>query len=84
MNEIYKSLLSEAQFTGEVLGSGITDLGQVNYAKKGKYFESFTSITTGLERLGKLCVLLDYYIHHNGIFPTDKSMRRIGHNLNDL
>jgi len=84
MNEIYRSLINEAQFTGEVLGSGISHLGEVNYAKRGKYFESFTSITTGLERLGKLCVLLDYFIHNNGEFPADKRMRKIGHDLNDL
>ncbi|MFT5249539.1 MAG: hypothetical protein ACI93P_001265 [bacterium] len=83
-SKIFNSLLNEAQFTGEILASGVTNIGKVNYAKRGKYFESFISLTTGLERMGKLCVLLDFYIHNNGKFPQDRRMRKIGHSLVEL
>jgi len=40
-NEQFKSLLKEAQFTKEMLGSGETQIRKANYAKKGAYFQSF-------------------------------------------
>lgn len=69
MNDTFKALLNEAAFTKEILLSGVTQIRKANYAQKGFYFQSFTSLSTGLERLGKLCLLLDYYIQNKGQFP---------------
>ena len=82
MNKIFRSLIEEGQFTREILGSGVTQLGKANYAQKGIYFQSFTSLSTGFERIGKLCLIIDYYIRNNAYFPDDRFVRQeIGHDL---
>ncbi len=69
MNKTFHALLDEAAFTKEMLASGVTQIRKANYASKGYYFQAFTSLSTGLERIGKLCLLLDYYIKNDGRFP---------------
>ena len=82
--ENFKALLNEGQFTHELLANGITQLGKVNYAKKGLYFSSFSLLSTGLEKISKLCFILDYHLE-NGIFPTDEVLKfHIGHDLEKL
>jgi len=82
LNETFKALLKEAEFTKEMLGSGATQIRTANYASKGVYFQAFTSLSTGLERIGKLCMMLDHYIDHNRQFPDSNYMKnRIGHNI---
>lgn len=81
-SETFYALLKEAQFTKEMLGSGATQIRDANYAKKGIYFQAFTSLSTGLERIGKLCLMLDYYIETQGKFPDSKYMKNvIGHKI---
>ncbi len=84
-NEKFRTLIEEGQFTNQILGSGVTLLGKANYAEKGYYFTSFTAISTGLERIGKLCLILDFYIQNSGKFPSEKVLKyEIGHNLEKL
>lgn len=65
-----------------MLGAGATQIRKGNYAKKGSYFQAFTSLSTGLERIGKLCLMLDYYIDNRGDFPDFKYLKQnIGHDL---
>lgn len=81
-NDYFEALCKEAQFTGEMLCSGYTEIRKANYAKRGVYFQAFTSLSTGFERIGKLCYLLIYAIEHDGSFPTDKHMKNeIGHDI---
>lgn len=85
MNKTFHVIADEAKFTKDMLASGITQLGNANYGQKGIYFQAFTSLTTGLERIGKLCLILDYYILNNGNFPEAKYVRQeIGHDLEIL
>lgn len=85
MDNTFWRLLNEAQFTYEILASGITQLGKVNYAKKGIYFTSFISISTGLERIGKICLILDYCLKNDGNFPDEDYLKKeIGHDLEKL
>lgn len=85
INKNFATLLIEAQFTSEILSSGATQIGKVNYAKKGMYFSSFTSLATGLERIGKLCLIVDYYIAHDGSFPDENTLKNnFGHDLEKL
>lgn len=78
----FVALLKEAQFTKEMLGSGATQIRKADYATKGVYFQSFTSLSTGLERIGKLCLMLDYYLDTNGQFPDSRYLKNeIGHNI---
>ena len=81
-NETFKALQKEAQFTNEMLGAGATQIRRANYASKGVYFQAFTSLSTGLERIGKLCLMLDYYLSHNGKFPDFNYMKNeVGHKI---
>ncbi|MBN2597798.1 MAG: hypothetical protein JXR82_13575 [Marinifilaceae bacterium] len=85
MNKIFHVIADEAKFTKDMLASGITQLGKANYGQKGIYFQAFTSLTTGLERIGKLCLILDYYILNDGEFPKEKYVKKeIGHDLEVL
>ena len=76
-NDYFDALCKEAQFTVEMLCSGYTEIRKANYAKRGVYFQAFTSLSTGFERIGKLCYLLIYAIEHGGSFPTDKDLKNV-------
>ena len=81
----FNALSNEAQFTGHILADGVTQIRKANYAFKGIYFQSFTSLSTGFERIGKLCLILDYCIDNNGNYPSNNFMKNeIGHNINRL
>ena len=67
-NTIRNAFLNEAHFTREMLGAGATQIRQANYSQKGIYAQAFTSLSTGLERIGKLCYLLDTYIENGASF----------------
>lgn len=80
-SQTFQALLKEAEFTKEMLGSGATQIRNANYASRGVYFQAFTSLSTGLERLGKLILILDYHIDHGG-FPDGKFIKdRVGHDI---
>lgn len=82
MKSTFNTLIDEAQFTREILGTGVNRIGKANYAQKGIYFDAFTGLSTGLERIGKLCLILDFYISNNGTFPNDSFVRKnFGHDL---
>jgi len=82
LNPIFMALLKEAQFTKELLGSGATQIRLANYASKGVYFQAFTNLSTGFERIGKLCLMIDYYIETGGSFPDSNYFKNvIGHKL---
>lgn len=83
-NKVFIALSEEAAFTGQILKSGITQLAKANYAMRGLYFVAFSSVSLGIERLGKLCILLDYYIHNECKFPNEETIKKYGHDLNSL
>ena len=77
----FKALLGEANFTKQMLGAGATQIRHAGYADMGIYPQAFTSLSTGLERIGKLCLMLDYYLE-NQAFPDQSYMKnKIGHNI---
>lgn len=82
MKPTFRALLKEADFTKEMLSSGATQIRSANYASKGIYFQAFVSLSTGLERIGKLSLILDHYIKTGGSFPDLNYMKKnIGHKL---
>ncbi len=82
LSNTFNALNKEAQFTRAMLGAGATQIRQANYTSKGLYFQAFTNLSTGLERIGKLCLMLDYFIDHGDQFPSPRYMKsEIGHNL---
>lgn len=83
--ELFDALSKEAQFTCEMLCSGVTQIRNANYARRGIYFQAFTSLSTGLERIGKLCLILDYRIKNNGNCPDDDYLKKkIGHDIEKI
>jgi hypothetical protein len=81
-SETFKALANEAMFTKEMLGAGATQIRKANYATRGIYFQAFTSLATGLERIGKLCLMIDHYIETGGKFPDLNYMKKeICHDL---
>lgn len=83
-NKTFLALLGETQFTKEILAIGVTQLYKANYAAKGVYYQSFTCLSTGIERLEKLCLILDYYIQNQGVLPSERYIRDYGHKIPDL
>lgn len=82
LSKTFNALNKEAQFTREMLGSGATQIRNANYATKGIYFQAFTSLSTGIERIGKMCLMLDYFIDNGGRFPDAAFMKSdICHNI---
>lgn len=84
LSSTFQALLREATLTKQMLGAGATHIYRANYALHGEYFQAFTGLSVGLERLGKLCVMLDHAIDHRGAFPTGKEMMEISHDLMNL
>lgn len=83
-NELFDALNKEAQFTCEMLCAGVTQIRNANYARRGIYFQAFTSLSTGLERIGKLCLILDYIIKNNGNYPDDDYLKKkIRHHIEE-
>jgi hypothetical protein len=71
----FNALHKEAQFTLEMLGSGATQIRKANHVSKGIYFQALTSLSTGLERIGKLCLILSHYIETGGYFPSNDELK---------
>ncbi len=83
--ELIDALSKEAQFTCEMLCAGVTQIRNANYARRGIYFQAFTSLSTGLERIGKLCLILEYSIKNNGNYPDDDYLKKkIGHDIEEV
>lgn len=81
-SEIFNALSKEAMFCKELLGAGATQIRKANYATQGLYFQAFSNLSIGLERMGKLCLTLNHFISENGKFPTNEYLKNnIGHDL---
>lgn len=81
MTPTFWAFLNEAQFTKELLAIGVTQLYKANYATKGIFYQSFTCLSTGIERIEKLCLILDYFIVNNGMLPQENYVRKHGHQI---
>lgn len=78
------ALNNEAKFARSVLGIGVTEIRKANFCALGIYWQAFTNLSVGLERLAKLVILLNLLIQKKGIFPTDKELKKYGHDLEKL
>ena len=83
--EIFHSFINEASFTCQMLSSGATQIRKAIYSKKGIYFQAFTNLTTGLERIYKLIFICDYIIKNKRQLPTSKYLKEnLRHDLEKL
>jgi hypothetical protein len=81
----WRAIGRECKLARHLLGSGVTALGQANYADKaGEYYNAFFGLAVGLERLAKLILVAHHAITHNGEMPEEKTIRAYGHKLEEL
>lgn len=75
-------MIREASIAAESLYSGLNSLGKANYAQESLYAHAFFGITTGLERMAKLAILVETRTRLDGQYPTDAELRsKYAHNL---
>ena len=80
----WQAVQREAQLAATQAAHGVTVLRRANHAQPGLYTQAFFGLSIGIERMGKLIFLVDYAISNGGDFPSDKDLRKVGHNLVDL
>lgn len=79
-----KNLLAkEAALSSMNLGVGLTFMRKYDFTCLGFIYQSFFSLSIGIERLIKL-ILLYEYIYTKNTFPDFKYLKSKGHNLSDL
>lgn len=79
-----KNLLSkEAALSSMNLGVGLTFIRKYDFTSLGFIYQSFFSLSVGIERLLKL-ILLYEYIYVNDCYPDFKYLKSKGHKLTDL
>ena len=76
-------LCKEAALSSMNLGVGLTFLRKHNFAEIGFIYQSFFSLSVGLERLLKL-ILLYEYLYENNSFPDENYLKSKGHNIHKL
>lgn len=83
--EIFHSFINEGTFTCQMLSSGATQIRQANYSKKGLYFQAFTNLSTGFERIGKLIIISNYMLKNGGELPKSKYLKEnVRHDLEKI
>ncbi|MBQ9115063.1 MAG: hypothetical protein IJY07_03910 [Clostridia bacterium] len=80
MTNLFELINSECEFSEDLISTGITQLGKANLCKKSLYYQSFMCISTGLERLMKIIIILNEYYKNNYLL-TQKQLKQKGHNL---
>jgi len=78
-----ESLLLEASLAASCLGGGLTAIRQYSFADKGRFFAGMFGVTIGLERILKLCIVLEHLLR-TGSPPTEKQLKDLGHSLSAL
>ena len=73
----------EMRLGTQAICTGLTSLGQINTAQSGTYSNAFFNLSIGFERLGKIAFLIDWALVNSNL-PSDKDLRRYGHNLQSL
>lgn len=79
-----KLLLIEGSLTAFSLAEGLDCLRKANVYEKGLYYQSFFSLSIGIERLLKLIIIYDYRVENDGSFPENKVIKEKGHNLYEM
>ncbi|MES2381002.1 MAG: hypothetical protein V4538_08170 [Bacteroidota bacterium] len=84
LDKTTKRLLSkEAALSSMNLGVGLTFLRRHNFTQIGFIYQSFFSLSVGLERLMKL-ILVYEHIYVNDTYPKQENIKNFGHNLTQL
>lgn len=85
MDSTWISISNECSFIKDLLDKGVTEIRKANYSTKGLYFQAFTNLSLGFERVGKICLIIDYAFENRGNFPSHEYLKKdIGHDLKKL
>ena len=83
MTKAFNLINSECQFTQEIINIGITQIRKADCQKRGLYYQAFTCLSVGLERLMKLILVTQTYKDENR-FLSEEELKGIGHKISDL
>ena len=83
-NQAEKLLLIEGSLSAYALANGLDCLRRANVYEKGMYYQSFFSLSIGIERLLKLIIIYEYRIKNDGKFPDNKVIKQKGHDLYEM
>lgn len=78
------ALLREGAIAAQLLGTGITTLRKADTAHSGLLVSAFFNFSIGLERIGKLVVIMDHYVTSKWKFPDETKLRGLHHDLEAL
>src|ERR1700733_14744607 len=73
-------LANEAALMQGCFKFSLTAIRTGSSAERGPFYVAFFNYGIGLERLLKLILLLDHWLHH-GIFLDNSELKKFGHNL---
>src|SRR5262249_29472855 len=79
-----EALLREAAMSSMAIGTGLTQIRQYDFVRKGYFYSGLLSFTNGIERVMKIAMIYNYRLDHSGTFPDNKYIRDHSHNLVEL
>lgn len=74
-------LVQECNLAKAALLGGLTAFSNVDVDKPGSLYSAFFQTSTGLERLMKVTIIVDYKMKHNLANPTNEQLKQTGHDL---
>jgi hypothetical protein len=69
MSQKWVALAREAGMASEHLAVGVEALSNANYAQHAYYNQAFFALSVGIERSGKLGLVVDHALNARGNFP---------------
>lgn len=83
MDRLFVLLQQEGYLFRSCLTTGLTVLRKADLNDPGAYYTAFFQLSTGLERLLKAIIVIEHLVMHD-VAPTEKELRRYGHDLLEL
>lgn len=83
MDRLFVLLQQEGYLFRSCLTLGLTVLRKADLNNPGAYYTAFFQLSTGLERLLKSIIIIEYLAMH-GHGPSEQDLRRYGHDLEKL
>lgn len=80
MDVKYQRFINEVEFSRQLIGIGLTSLRKANFSNQGVYYQALSSLSLGLERLMKLCLILDDF-NKDGVYTSQNKLKKYGHDL---
>lgn len=77
-------MAQEGHLASSSLLSGFEALAKLDYDQPGSIYSMLFQLATGIERLMKIAFILDYKVKNDLNNPSDKELRKHGHNLVEL